>query len=350
MDIWDIIAKEFADELDEAEKSHLSSWLADDEKNRREYERLKQIWLTEERSLTINPKEDWQKVEQRIATPSSSQKEIIKHRPTRLLQPNVSPTQKAQVGIPRYAYLVAATIGCLLLVGVTLWLLRDSSYQPTPIVQQTKDSIQSFKLPDGSEIWLNTSSQLTYLSDFNVSARYIKLDGEAFMDIVPQADTPFIVAVGNAYVKVLGTSFQLSGSDTSEVISVTVFSGDVALGYQDGQIQLTANQKGVFLPSKGKLEKVEQADMNILAWKTNQLAFRLSPLHQVVNSLESYYGVDIELETEDLAHCVFTGIFDHASLDEAMEVLTTSLKLESMKRGNTIILSGAGCQLIEPKP
>ncbi len=94
------------------------------------------------------------------------------------------------------------------------------------------------ELPDGSTIFLNRNSQLSYRSNFNGRGRNVNLKGEAFFEIAPDATKPFIIDAGNARVRVVGTSFNVITRNSESAVEVYVKTGKVLLSDNSGSKEL----------------------------------------------------------------------------------------------------------------
>ncbi|WP_439484179.1 FecR family protein [Cyclobacterium plantarum] len=125
-------------------------------------------------------------------------------------------------GISKYA-------AVFILLGFTAWIYWEMAFssvdQPEMTVKQTLEGMRStITLSDGSQIRLNENSEFEFPEAFLNGQRLVRLEGEAFFDITPNPDKPFIVQTGNAEIVVLGTSFNIN---THQATEVTVASGKV---------------------------------------------------------------------------------------------------------------------------
>ena len=101
-----------------------------------------------------------------------------------------------------------------------------------------------FHLPDGSKIFLNRNSEFSYRSNFGKHRRDVKLTGEAFFEIAPDASKPFIIDAGKAKVKVVGTSFNVITNNSESAVEVFVKTGKVMLSDNSGS-QITCSRSGL---------------------------------------------------------------------------------------------------------
>lgn len=197
-----------------------------------------------------------------------------------------------------------------------------------------------FDLPDGSNIYLNKGSELTYQTVGN--NRQVTLSGEAFFDVARDEDRPFSIVTGSLTTTVLGTSFSIRAyPDQPRTISVK--SGKVAVEDADESIILTKDEQVVYQPATQQLEAKASVAVDPEAWRTGALNFTAVPLSGVISTLESFYGTQIEVQNEDLLKCPFAGDFTGENLDVVLDNLRFVLSVEVEQKGERILLSGGHC-------
>lgn len=193
-------------------------------------------------------------------------------------------------------------------------------------------------LPDGTLVWLNAGSKLVYDDDYGVHKRLLQLEGEAYFDVVRQADIPFEVQVKDATVKVLGTTFNLRAYPDEAVVETALISGSVQLQYQQGttphQALLKPGQKllltrnpdatNTFTAQWGQLWSQPKQDVNEIAWKDNTLSFNKESFSSLAARLERWYNITIVFDHPRLKKLEFTGSIKGEQIKEVMTVLSRS--------------------------
>lgn len=144
-------------------------------------------------------------------------------------------------------------------------------------------------MADGSQIWLNENSDITYPEAFNDN-REIKLSGEAYFK-VSNAAKPFNVITDAGSVSVIGTEFTVDAD--SKNIEVAVIEGSVELSHNGDTKTIKEKQKA--FNQDGVIEVETLATRNIANWRAAGLSFKSDNLSTVVNDLEIYFGVDIKI-------------------------------------------------------
>ncbi len=204
-----------------------------------------------------------------------------------------------------------------------------------------------FQLPDGSEVTLNEGSELAWFNRSDRGERKVKLEGEAYFEVVRNPSVPFRIEAGAAQVEVLGTSFNVRAYKDIETVEVTVESGVVALRSDRGdagELVLKKGNSGVYHRSDRDLELVKKADPNVLAWKTREIVFDRTTLAEAAEVISRVYHTRVELADPALGRCEITVTFRGQELESILHVLTGMLDLEVKRRGEWIVLDGPGCR------
>jgi len=197
----------------------------------------------------------------------------------------------------------------------------------------------SFDLPDGSKVWLNAGSSLSFPLKFSGWSRRVKLSGQAYFD-VQKKKKPFLVETRGLTVKVLGTAFDVSAYP-GENTSVTLVRGKVAINTASGKNAILAPGQQASMDIKdGELEKQIVNPETYISWKDNILIFNHEPLEQVVRKLERWYNLDITIADEAIKNINVTGTFKYESISEILQLLeiTEPIKYTYNKNERTIIL------------
>ncbi len=149
-------------------------------------------------------------------------------------------------------------------------------------------------LPDGSHVWLNAASSLKYPVTFT-DKRIVELEGQAYFDIAPNADQPFIVKVHNMEVQVLGTSFDVMAYQDEATINTTLVTGAVKVKQGDTHQLLHPGQQTILHPSNSIME-VQQANLDkVLAWRNGRFELENTDLPAFLRQLSRWYDIEIEI-------------------------------------------------------
>ena len=327
--IDEMITRYLAGETSADEDSRILLWISQSDANRKRYNDLKKAFdLTTthvEVSAVANPEID---VDQEW---SRFQNTIAGKKKTRHLM-------SSGVWLK-----VAASVSLIAVTAALLYLLL----KPQQTIHETAMEKTTITLPDGSMVSLNRHTTLSYDADFGAGRRTLKLDGEAYFDVKPDAANPFIVLAENAKIQVIGTSFNIMAYDTVQAVEVVVESGIVSLEPLNGgtanRVQLLPGEKGTVSKADDGVSIALNEDVNFLAWNSRHLVFVDSNLESVIRVLEKTYGARISIAADVPRSCVVTVTFDKQSLESVMRVLGNTLNLKYTIDGNKVVITEAGC-------
>jgi ferric-dicitrate binding protein FerR (iron transport regulator) len=239
---------------------------------------------------------------------------------------------------------VAATI--LLTLALGIWWVVSKQDKPQWVEVKTGGKEKrEVVLPDSSHVWLNENSALVF--DRRFTKRQVTLDGEAYFDVQRLEESPFEILSGDATTTVLGTAFNVRAYPAEDFIEVTVEEGKVALSAnreKKSPVILTAGMSGIFNKKEKNAEAAAEKIVNADAWKTGELRFDETPVKEIIQSLERYFGIDIDVTDPLILNCQYTVGFGQPQLPQALEVIAAGLSLHLERSGDRYLLSGEGCQ------
>lgn len=197
----------------------------------------------------------------------------------------------------------------------------------------------NFTLPDGTKVWLNSGSKLSFPTQFSDTLRDVKLVGEAYFEVVKNSKAPFIVSTKRLQTKVLGTGFMVSSD--AEKYEVSLVEGKVDV--QD----VISGEKILLKPGKGAVlnslkETFDEVDINIekvLNRKNGLFMFDEEELIEITAQLKKWYGVDFIFENEDLKkHRFYIKINKYNDIKDVMELLKSTNMIDYEINDNIIII------------
>lgn len=222
---------------------------------------------------------------------------------------------------------IAAAIAIPVLFCLNTYLYfssGDGEATETFVVFTEKGQKTQLLLPDGSKVYLNSASKLSYNSSFNKNNRTIILEGEAFFDVAPDKETIFTVQANDLDVVVHGTAFNVSSYHDDSDISVSLVRGKVSLvNHSDGQTLTVMNPNQLVNVNKEDMVwVVEDCDAEIESlWTQNKLKFENTPADEVFKKLERWYGINIQVENPNPD--IFYGFtLKTESLREILEIIS----------------------------
>jgi len=315
-----LIAKQLQGVATPQEAEELQRWLNQDADCRQEYHDLALIWQKTGPLLAtpqFNADIAWLKLDDQIAQ--------INPRPKYHFDSIISFMFTA-AGKAAIAFLVLT----LLAFGGFRWY-QHAQWQTFTATHKN----ETITLPDQSVVLVRKGSSIKYLKVFDKKERRVQLSGEAFFKVQHNENQPFLVSTENAEVKVLGTSFLVHSTQTTE--EVVVVTGKVHVtdkNKTNNQVLLTKGQRAVLEQDQFYQDPV--TDSNFIAWQTGQLNFNNTPLPKVLQDIAHYYGIQIELAPalKSTAPVVQVTVqFNNQPIEQALEEITliTGLKIKKEK-------------------
>ena len=334
------IARFLAGEMTKAEQKGFSEWIEMNEANRKLYEDTLVLWDLSGESKEEDANEllneiqtdrSWGTFEKRLDLVEQKEKEPVKIESS---------------GIIRQLMRLAAVF--LIGLGIAYFFLPKQLSQESQLVvhKSNVDQKMEVTLPDGTKVWMNEQTKLTYASDFN--PRLLSLEGEAFFEVVHQSGNPFEIRSKKTKTLVLGTSFNVRAYPEETFVEVSVKSGKVAFQENEKKeksLILKAGDAGTFNEQKQTLVKSDKQQINMASWKTEELNFDNTTMAEAIPTIARYFGKEIKLSNPKLKNCHITGRYHQPTLKQVLDVLAFSLDLKIEEKQNHFILTGKGCEL-----
>jgi ferric-dicitrate binding protein FerR (iron transport regulator) len=267
-----------------------------------------------------------------------------------------APSEKA----PRsYKRTLTIAMAALVLIPLVIWLVapqpRPAAMEP-PLRGQLRDVTvrngerQHLVLPDGSQVWLNAGSRLTYdaAAIRTAARREVELSGEAYFDIAHDEARPFLVKSGQMQIRVLGTAFNVRAYPGEKDIETSLIRGSVEVRLKDRPDDvyiLRPHEKLVVSGEKpvpgrqasandnrgeGRIPLVSVRNITVsdsgqmvqeTAWVQNKLVFRAEPFITLAARMERWYGVKFHFREPAREALMFTGIFTTETVGQALQAM-----------------------------
>jgi transmembrane sensor len=162
-------------------------------------------------------------------------------------------------------------------------------------------------LSDGTRVFLNSASSITYPVAFNGADRQVTVTGEAFFDVVHDAAHPFKVKVANQTVEDIGTSFNVNAYDDEPLVKTTLVTGRAKIISKQQSIMLKPGQAAISDHGSEKMI-IKNVDVDqAIAWKNNYFLFDGDNLESIMRKVSRWYDVDVEYKDNGLKTQIFSG-------------------------------------------
>lgn len=233
----------------------------------------------------------------------------------------------------------AASIVAIIAVGISVYLYQTRVEEIT--LAQTETG-QELALPDGSSIALNESATIEYLEPFQNNERRVRLTGEAYFDVEKIQQMPFVVETGATEIRVLGTKFYILRPD-DQALSVQVDEGKVLISHEDVHQIVNEGETVTLDLSQKSISATADPTGKSSFWKTRRLVFNETLMDEVVTTVNDVYGTSIQLEGSTEG-CALTVTFENESIENVLEIISSTLNYEIETDQGSYILRSNGCQ------
>lgn len=233
-------------------------------------------------------------------------------------------------------YRVAAALLILIGIGSALLYMNNKDLFSSKIVVATTEDQKNLEvtLPDGSIIFLNRNTQVTYSRNFGERERSVALTGEAYFEVARDESKPFTVDAGKARVRVLGTTFNVRASDQDSPVEVFVRTGKVLVTgiTENSDLVLDPGNIGTVYPDRSELSV--NTDPNYMSWNTGLLVYDGQTLDIVFRDLKKVYNMDIVADDPAILSNTWTSPIDNQPQETIIRLICASFNLGYAKDGS----------------
>ncbi len=283
-------------------------------------------------------------------------------------QANIPNTLRFKIfSSPKTLFIAAAAIliGLVFFVGNDLFNPPSAKYHYNEIVAK-RGTKSKLILPDGTQVWLNSESKLSYNTKFNDSIREVTLDGEAYFDVVKDKKHPFVVKTSAISIRVLGTAFNVKSYQQDPTIETTLVRGMIEVQKNNepsaSKIILRPNEKLVYnkpeasiikhvgqnsaqISNENQLISISSLPKNIAdsarketSWVYGRLIFDGDSFTSLAEKMERWYNVRIVIKNNNVANYRFAGVFENENVEEALKALQLIAMFKYTINENEIII------------
>lgn len=215
----------------------------------------------------------------------------------------------------RIAFEIGKIAAIVVIVSSIAFALYKQNERKLAQISQTIEApagqMVRISLPDGTNVWLNSKTKLSYNFSFGSNVRKVKLDGEAYFEVAHDKKHPFIVSAGQYDIEALGTAFSVCayGESGNNYFTTSLIEGKVSVTRSNTHesVVLTPNMKALIDNGSLKAESASTSDDQL--WKNGIYAFNDMPLNDIFERLERYYDVTIDIQNKKILNSSCTGKF-----------------------------------------
>lgn len=233
----------------------------------------------------------------------------------------------------------AAIVLPICIAFFTYYLVDSSQTVGAPfIVKADKGDKATIELPDGTNVVLNSASQLSYLNNFGENGRRVQLNGEAYFKVAHDEKRAFIVQVGDLEVKVLGTSFNVSAYEDAKDVTVVLLEGKVGVYAQKISHIMKPGDKIEYNKATHKITATQVHPSDYIEWTKGNIYFEKESLENIMKTLSRIYDVEIRFDSNKLPNEYFTGTIPGGGIQNALNILMLTSPFFYEMDGSVIVL------------
>jgi ferric-dicitrate binding protein FerR (iron transport regulator) len=354
-----LVLKYLDGEINDVQKAKLFEWVYADSVNEKLFYKLKDVWETaryESIAANIQTDKEWDEFIGKAI------KEETHNYSRKLITMQV--VKKAL----QIAAIVIITFGLGFFVNNIIPQKQEYTTLNVPYGAKTQ-----LELADGSKVWVNSGSKLTYPTKLNEKEVTIFLEGEAYFDIAKSKGRKLNVKTTTINIQVLGTAFNVKSYEDEDVVETTLERGEISITGNVGDkvieqaILLKPNQRATLIKGNQAIEvsstnknaievlrsnndketkrthpaliihkKVDVVDFT--AWKNDKLVFKSERFEDLAVRIERWYNVKLTLKDEELKNTLYTGVFEKESIEQALQALSLSSPFKYQINKNEITI------------
>lgn len=307
-----VISRYFKERHNVDTELKVQQWLLEDKHSEQKEEALGDVWQSIDGKPNAGVYSSLSKVQQKLGMIKS--RKLLWHNPV---------------------FRVAAVLLPFVFV-LSIYLLQNKSVEMIEIATAIGEQ-KEITLPDGSTVWLNACSKISYPKNNKSDLREVYLSGEALFSVTREFPKRFVVTTKEMSVEVLGTQFNVKAYLEDNVTSTTLISGKVEVILKDKEYLLNPNQELVYNRTDKSLI-IQEISNNTLLWRDGVLMFNQMTLQEIIKNLERQYGVKFQYTPSDFSKDNYSVKFSNSdSIEHIMEVMQDLVGSFSYSIENDII-------------
>ena len=296
----------------EEERLQVEAWMDESEENRRMAKQVYALYLATD-TLHVMKKVDTEKALSRVKSRMTGKKKTMWW---------------------EWAQRAAAVLFIPLLITLMVqhWGNDEQELAQMMEIKTNPGMMISLTLPDGTLVFLNSESTLSYPSRFDGDTRNVNLRGEAYFEVAKDPEKKFIVSTSHqSQIEVLGTHFNVEAYEKEDRVSATLVEGKIGFIYKcdnaSKKVLMAPGQKLIYDSKDSKVQLYATSGESETAWKEGKIIFRNTPLEEGLRMLEKRYNVEFIIKNNRLKGDSFTGAFTNQRLERILEYFQLSSQI-----------------------
>ena len=335
----DTLQKYIKGEALEAEREEVTLWLMESPDNLKRYRTERKMF---EALLWQEADSDAEHAASDAEYAASDAAEIV----TQTEKTGKTVSEKNKTISVRYffhEFMKVAAVVAVTLIAVT-WFTNDAADELMAYQEMVVPAGQraELNLADGTKVWLNSGSTLTFPTSFSGKERNVRLDGEGYFEVTKNAASPFVVETSKGNIRVLGTEFNVMAYAHDDEWETSLLKGSVEVFRPETNevlVRLEPNTKVTI--QNDAFVKDDIGETNRFLWREGLLCFSNISVEEMLDKVALYYGVDIEVRQKQLLNKKYTGKFrTKDGVEHVLKVLRLNHNFRYLKNDdkNTIVI------------
>lgn len=193
-------------------------------------------------------------------------------------------------------------------------------------------------LPDGTNVWINSSSKLSYHED--AGSRNVQMTGEAYFDVVKDMSRPFIVNVNNHTITVKGTKFNVTSFEKENCISAALLEGSIEFSGDMETVQMVPGELLEYDCKSGVLHKIKTDLSSISSWREGKIDCSSMHFSQFLIRLEFIYGVELDYDGDKYSDVCLSFIINTSEpLQNILDAVASLIPVKCRNTGNGYVIT-----------
>lgn len=357
---WLLVSLKITGEATEAELKELKEYLQNEPRQGLKVTVLEQTWR-------ITPKESAGKEEafnrhlQRLS--QHLNEDVMQH--DMPVTEEVKPKRSIMRRLAWVSVAAASVVFAWLIYKENLIHFQSNKQIAQNTITTKRGSKSKVQLPDGTHVWLNADSKITYNEEFQGRIREVHLTGEAYFDVARDVDRPFVIHTNVIDIRVLGTAFNVRSYADEKNTETSLVRGSVEVtirNHPEKKFTLKPNDKLIINNEQARVQTEEETNEKTTSqqivltwgkinypsrqdtvatealWTRNKLAFDKETFEEIAKKLERWYDITVDIKDETIRNTEFSMIIEDESLQQVMEALRVAGKFRYNIDKKTVVV------------
>ncbi|NJN27836.1 MAG: DUF4974 domain-containing protein [Cyclobacteriaceae bacterium] len=320
-EIYSVIFRSLNGTWSENDKKVLEHWLSISAHNQIIYDKLSSHWKKAPKEIDfsiLNQDEVRERTWHKLTITNQAQQHFF---------------LKVSLSMVKYAaaILILCTFGAIILFN---WPSNKETNHVGELINKSNVAGRksTIYLSDGSVVFLNSESEINYNPLFTDSTRIVWLKGEAFFQVAPNAEKPFLVYTNNLIVQAIGTEFNVNAFDQNPNTRISLSEGKVSVRKEKGDspaVILNEGEQVGFSHATGTFGNITQYDrVEVEGWRNGVLYFNKSNIYEIEKKISAWYGVQVHIKNAAGLDISYSGQFDNQNLENVLTSMGFVLNFE----------------------